>query len=564
MKIAIIKKFFIIITAILTGGFFIFFLWQNAYKSKASTVKATLNFLQESIDLKQGETKNINFTLSTEDPNRYKISAIDLYFKFDTNNNDLMEFGNFQTIPNNYFDEVLKKEVFSSSNYGGSKILRITAVAKKPDSSLSGAVNFTLTFKAKKKQGSSSISLHETTGNIQNQVVGITRISDNLFDLQVSRGTTNYNVTNGAFCIQNADCGANAVCQNQACICNANYYNCDNNWENSCESSRACSQVFPTPARTPTPTSPQLNYQWTRCDNRSTNCSQFCQSKGMICGDQCNWTYNPEDKTYTNKNETYTNVGMRQEESIYVRRWHPYDGGAGYCDTSTSPLKESYQNKPLSWYCNTSFNVYCCCSFVTTPTLPPPTRTPTLTTPSGSSNDLLFKLYLKFQGINSKSKDEYSKMRAKVILKYNDGEVIEKKEVELATDEKGIWQGQVNFTNVNTARKLRIFIKGPKHLQKRICSLTPQETYLGSYSCSDGFQVNHDEVILDAKGIVLLAGDIDQDGIISAYDTAYVRNNLGKKDKDVLSKADFNLDGIVDTQDYSLLIAALSVKSDEQ
>ena len=69
---------------------------------------------------------------------------------------------------------------------------------------------------------------------------------------------------------------------------------------------------------------------------------------------------------------------------------------------------------------------------------------------------------------------------------------------------------------------------------------------------------------LDFSGIILLAGDLPiQDGSVTAYDTSLVRNNLGKTDADAVSKADVNRDGKVDTQDYSLIIAALSVRNDE-
>jgi hypothetical protein len=73
---------------------------------------------------------------------------------------------------------------------------------------------------------------------------------------------------------------------------------------------------------------------------------------------------------------------------------------------------------------------------------------------------------------------------------------------------------------------------------------------------------------LDFSKIYLLGGDLPvnglQDGVVDSLDTSYIRNNLGKTDADVISIADINLDGRIDTQDWSAVIYALSVKTDEE
>ena len=54
---------------------------------------------------------------------------------------------------------------------------------------------------------------------------------------------------------------------------------------------------------------------------------------------------------------------------------------------------------------------------------------------------------------------------------------------------------------------------------------------------------------------MLLAGDLEpQDGTVNSYDTALIYNNLGKQDSSTLQSADVNLDGVVDSQDYSLVL----------
>ena len=68
----------------------------------------------------------------------------------------------------------------------------------------------------------------------------------------------------------------------------------------------------------------------------------------------------------------------------------------------------------------------------------------------------------------------------------------------------------------------------------------------------------------DFTGIYLLVGDLpEQDGIVNSYDISLVRNLIGKTDVASLRQADLNLDGAVNAQDYSLVIAALSVRQDE-
>ncbi|PIZ65644.1 hypothetical protein COY14_01950 [Candidatus Roizmanbacteria bacterium CG_4_10_14_0_2_um_filter_36_9] len=108
-------------------------------------------------------------------------------------------------------------------------------------------------------------------------------------------------------------------------------------------------------------------------------------------------------------------------------------------------------------------------------------------------------------------------------------------------------------------------IKGPKHLQKKICVNNPLEVIPGTYNCKKGeITLQNGEQTLDFLGIYLLAGDLPlQNGLIDAVDIIYVKSNLGSKDPEVVSRADLNLDGIVDSQDYTMIINALSFKYDE-
>jgi len=124
----------------------------------------------------------------------------------------------------------------------------------------------------------------------------------------------------------------------------------------------------------------------------------------------------------------------------------------------------------------------------------------------------------------------------------------------------------LNIPSEYLSEKYSLFIKGPKHLQKKVCDLSPSESLPGTYRCQvDKISLKEQVNNLDFSKITLLVGDLPlQDGITNSYDIALVTNNLSKTDPETLKKADLNLDGVVDTQDYSLVIAALSIRFDEQ
>jgi len=204
----------------------------------------------------------------------------------------------------------------------------------------------------------------------------------------------------------------------------------------------------------------------------------------------------------------------------------------------------------------------------TQPTAPPgsqPTQTPNPT--YGAASTINLNLKLKFQGITAKPKDEYNKLSVKV--KLGGGALTQLTDYQTAdftADSTGIWSGSVSFTQIQVGGKYKVYIKGPKHLQKKVCASTPTETSSGTYSCSEGnITLVAGANDLDLSGIFQLVGDLPvQNGIVDSYDTTLVQTNLGKTDAEALRLADLNLDGKVDTQDHSLVIAALSLKADEE
>ena len=192
-----------------------------------------------------------------------------------------------------------------------------------------------------------------------------------------------------------------------------------------------------------------------------------------------------------------------------------------------------------------------------------PTNTPV---PTGGVGSVRLNVKLKFQGIlNKRPTDALNKMLVKFTL-YDEttSQSADYDIAGVASNEEGIWSGVSDLT-VNTSHKFALLVKGPYHLQKKICRVAPTETAGGTYRCSKGnITLTAGDNNLDLSGIISLAGDLpEQDGTVSSYDISLVRNCIGKTDETCLSNADVNRDEKVDTQDYSLIIAALSVKNDE-
>jgi hypothetical protein len=179
----------------------------------------------------------------------------------------------------------------------------------------------------------------------------------------------------------------------------------------------------------------------------------------------------------------------------------------------------------------------------------------------------LFNIKIKLQGVINPTV-ENKQIKTELILERADsfGAPV-KKEFNFKFIDNGIFIGNENFNlALDDDVSYFVYINLDKHLEKKFCDIQPKESSLGKYDCSTAnIFIKEGENNFDFSNVYILAGDLDpKDNVINSYDVALVFNNLGKKDKQALEKADVNYDGIVDSQDYSLLIAALSVKSDEE
>ncbi len=126
-----------------------------------------------------------------------------------------------------------------------------------------------------------------------------------------------------------------------------------------------------------------------------------------------------------------------------------------------------------------------------------------------------------------------------------------------------LWTGRVGFqTNSNT--NYSIYIKGPKHLQVKICDSSPRDNVnnndiLGIYKCGNVGQVllRQGENNYDFTGIYMLPGDINQDGVLNNIDYGLLDScfnwNIGADPNGQCSQADLNFDGAVNLMDKGLL-----------
>jgi hypothetical protein len=140
---------------------------------------------------------------------------------------------------------------------------------------------------------------------------------------------------------------------------------------------------------------------------------------------------------------------------------------------------------------------------------------------------------------------------------------------QFTVDDNGVWTGKVSFLLVSPGSGYRVYVKGPKHIQKKVCVVTPTETDPGTYHCADGaITLKAGDNSFDFSGITQMAGDLpqtgtQQNGIIDSYDTTFIRTNLGATDSSKTAIGDLNLDNIIDTQDMSMIYKSLSIKYDD-
>ncbi|NTU46951.1 hypothetical protein HGA88_04980 [Candidatus Roizmanbacteria bacterium] len=201
-------------------------------------------------------------------------------------------------------------------------------------------------------------------------------------------------------------------------------------------------------------------------------------------------------------------------------------------------------------------------------TTPKATSTPTPT--STSDSKVTMNLKLKFFGINSKPQDGRNTTDVKVTLQKISGTSYSStKTVTFTSDANGIWSGTTNF-DATAGPGYTVLVKGSKHLQKKFCVINPVQNSTGWYQCGNSsITLVSGANSMDFSAVSLLPGDLAinngaQRGVVDSLDLNTVRKYFGHTDSEALTLADLNLDGVVDTQDYSLVLHTLSVYNDEE
>lgn len=192
------------------------------------------------------------------------------------------------------------------------------------------------------------------------------------------------------------------------------------------------------------------------------------------------------------------------------------------------------------------------------------TPTPPL---SQSGGTVKLNLKLKFQGIESKPADPYNSYMVKCGIACGGPITPVEQTAEFKANEKGIWNGTLVYSGVQPGSCNKIFCKGPKQMQKRVCNNVPTETFPGSYNpnCDkERIILTNGENNLDFTGIYMLVGDLPaQDGIANSADMARVIKFFDQSTPEAIKAADLNGDGAVNAYDYSYMAGAFAHHLDD-
>lgn len=197
---------------------------------------------------------------------------------------------------------------------------------------------------------------------------------------------------------------------------------------------------------------------------------------------------------------------------------------------------------------------------------PTPTdaQDPEPTTQPEEGEQISLTIAFAVQGITTFSNQ--SQMRVRVGLQDIETNITEFQYASF-TNSDGIWVSDTIPFDDAKAGTYCVLIKGPYHIQKRICDIDPSETYPGSYKAmpNAGIDISEGESVFDFSNITTLVGDIaDQDGVVNSHDISVCKAHIGRTDAEAIQYADVDMDQAVTTQDCALIYSALAFKFDEE
>ena len=175
---------------------------------------------------------------------------------------------------------------------------------------------------------------------------------------------------------------------------------------------------------------------------------------------------------------------------------------------------------------------------------------------------------LKLQGINN-NPIAARKLKFKVMVVGTHGNRQGPKEVELTISDRkdGVFEGETDFEKLMPEQNFKIFVKGPKHVQKRYCDILPAGGT--DYYCNNdrGFELKAGVNKIDLTQAPLLAGDLplpEQDGILNSKDIVALRNCIKDRTDECTVQTDVNYDGVTNGTDFTIVLNSMGIKYDDE
>ena len=186
--------------------------------------------------------------------------------------------------------------------------------------------------------------------------------------------------------------------------------------------------------------------------------------------------------------------------------------------------------------------------------------------PGGDPKTVNLNLKLRFQGVTG-----LPSAKTTIPVKIGLGDGIDNTVYEtgdFTANSSGVWSGSVTFS-IPVGSGYKILVKGPHHLQKRICDAEPKDDDVGGdgyYNCDRGnINIAEGDNTFDFSKAAILVGDlIPQDGIVNAHDRILCTENLGKTTAEALTAAEVNYDGGVNQIDCAAILYSMTIRHDEK
>ena len=134
----------------------------------------------------------------------------------------------------------------------------------------------------------------------------------------------------------------------------------------------------------------------------------------------------------------------------------------------------------------------------------------------------------------------------------------------------GVFEGTVIFDTdtVPIGDQYKILVKGGKFLAKLFCSSNPTVAETSCASNNGTIRLQQGMNIFDFSQVTLPIADLPiadiQDGVLDAHDLSFIRRNLGSIENVILRIADINMDSVIDTQDYVMMMSDTHQNIDDQ